>query len=206
MILQDYYWFYKSVIPKRICDQIIRYGNDQREHTALIGDNTNKSHTDIELVKKKRNSHIAWLNDPWIYREIQPYVEDANVRANWNFDIDYAETIQFTKYKHDQYYDWHCDGWYHTYNKPEDPAMHGKIRKVSMIVSLSEPTDYEGGQLEFDPRNADHDTGRNILECKEIRPKGSVVVFPSFVWHRVKPVTQGLRYSLVVWNIGYPFK
>jgi len=206
MILQDYYWFYKSVIPQRTCDHIIRYGNSQREHTALIGDNRNESQTNMEQVKRKRNSHIAWLNDPWIYREIQPYLEEANVKAKWNFDIDYSETIQFTKYKHNQYYDWHCDGWHHTYNRPDDPALHGKIRKISMIVSLSEPTDYEGGQLEFDPRNADHDTGRNILECKEIRPKGSVVVFPSFVWHRVKPVTQGLRYSLVIWNIGYPFK
>ena len=84
--------------------------------------------------------------------------------------------------------------------------MHGKIRKISMIVSLSEPTDYEGGQLEFDPINEDHDSGRNVLECQEIKPRGSVVVFPSFVWHRVKPVTKGTRYSLVIWNIGYPFK
>jgi len=42
--------------------------------------------------------------------------------------------------------------------------------------------------------------------CKEIKPKGSVVVFPSFVWHRVKPVTAGTRYSLVIWNLGWPFR
>ena len=47
---------------------------------------------------------------------------------------------------------------------------------------------------------------KGIYECKEIRPRGSIVVFPSFVWHRVKPVTSGTRYSLVIWNLGYPWR
>jgi predicted 2-oxoglutarate/Fe(II)-dependent dioxygenase YbiX len=42
--------------------------------------------------------------------------------------------------------------------------------------------------------------------CKEILPKGSIVVFPSHVWHRVKPITSGERKSLVIWNLGKPFK
>ena len=46
----------------------------------------------------------------------------------------------------------------------------------------------------------------NKVTVKEFLPKGSVIVFPSFVWHRVKPVTKGVRYSLVAWSIGYPFK
>ena len=47
---------------------------------------------------------------------------------------------------------------------------------------------------------------KHRIQCKEILPKGSIIVFPSFLWHRVKPVTKGVRYSLVVWNLGYPFK
>jgi predicted 2-oxoglutarate/Fe(II)-dependent dioxygenase YbiX len=47
---------------------------------------------------------------------------------------------------------------------------------------------------------------KHLVQCKEILPKGSIIIFPSFVWHRVKPVTKGARYSLVVWNLGYPFK
>jgi len=50
------------------------------------------------------------------------------------------------------------------------------------------------------------DEDKHVLNVKEILPKGSIVVFPSFVWHRVQPVTKGTRYSLVVWNLGYPFK
>ena len=42
--------------------------------------------------------------------------------------------------------------------------------------------------------------------CTEIRPQGSVIVFPSFVWHRVTPVTKGTRYSLVLWTCGQPFR
>jgi PKHD-type hydroxylase len=47
---------------------------------------------------------------------------------------------------------------------------------------------------------------KSIRKCAEISQRGSIVVFPSHVWHRVKPVTKGIRYSLVIWNLGYPFK
>jgi PKHD-type hydroxylase len=47
---------------------------------------------------------------------------------------------------------------------------------------------------------------KHLKQAKEISPKGSIIVFPSFLWHRVKPVMQGTRYSLVLWNLGYPFK
>ena len=78
-----------------------------------------------------------------------------------------------------------------------------KIRKLSVTVSLTDPKEYKGGELEFDFRNQDKS---NIRTCTEILPKGSLVVFPSFVWHRVKPVTKGVRHSLVIWNLGYPFR
>ena len=69
-----------------------------------------------------------------------------------------------------------------------------------------DPKEYKGGELEFDLRNLDPDKKPNLRSCTEILPKGSLVVFPSFVWHRVKPVTKGERNSLVIWNLGYPFK
>ena len=80
-----------------------------------------------------------------------------------------------------------------------------------MTISLSDPNEYEGGNLEFDFRNyskPDNEKDRlsRIKECIEIRPKGSIVVFPSFVYHRVIPVTKGTRYSLVCWSVGDPFR
>ena len=119
---------------------------------------------------------------------------------------DYSESCQFTKYEKGQFYDWHCDSWdkpYVTQNQ-QDPS-NGKIRKLSVTVSLSDK-DYKGGELEFDFRNMDPDKKPNIKKCTEILPKGSLVVFPSFVWHRVCPVKKGSRYSLVIWNLGCSFR
>ena len=72
-------------------------------------------------------------------------------------------------------------------------------------MSLADGNEYEGGDLEFDLRNRG-DSQSVIQTSKEARVKGSVIVFPSFVWHRVAPVTKGTRYSLVIWNLGFPFK
>ena len=147
------------------------------------------------------------MNDRWIYKEIQPYVHQTNAQAGWNFDWDFSESCQFTKYEKGQFYDWHCDSWNRPYTRDNPNAPdHGKIRKLSVTVTLSDPKDYKGGELEFDFRNLDPDKPRKPVKCKEILPKGSLVVFPSFVWHRVCPVKKGSRYSLVIWNLGWPFK
>ena len=206
MNLEYYYWYFKSAIPPKICDDIIEYGKSQQEQIALTGehDPEKDSEQNIKDISKKRKSNIVWMDDPWIYKEIQPYVNTANINAGWNFQWDRSESCQFTKYKLNQFYDWHCDSWVKPYDKPESPD-HGKIRKLSVTVSLSDDTDYEGGDFEFDFRNTDSGSNQPRL-CKEIRPKGSVVVFPSFVWHRVKPVTSGTRYSLVIWNLGKPWR
>jgi len=159
----------------------------------------------IKDLKKKRDSNVVWISDRWVYKEIQPYVHQANANAGWNFDWDYSESCQFTKYKKGQYYDWHCDSWDQPYNVPNTPS-YGKIRKLSVTVTLSDPKNYKGGELEFDFRNKDVGKKNNIHKCTEILPKGSLVVFPSFVWHRVCPVKSGERNSLVIWNLGWPYK
>ena len=67
------------------------------------------------------------------------------------------------------------------------------IRKLSVTVSLEDGDNYEGGNLEFDLRNRE-DSQSVILSAEQARAKGSIIVFPSFVWHRVAPVTKGTRY------------
>ena len=213
MNLSNYYWYFKSAIPPKICDDIIKYGLSHQEDLAItggLGSNRDlkkqplKEEEVIDL-KKKRNSNIVWLNDKWIYKEIHPYVHEANKLAGWNFDWDFSESCQFTKYKLNQFYDWHCDSWETPYANADNKDTNGKIRKLSVTCSLSDPKDYEGGELEFDFRNMDPDKP-TIRKCAEISQRGSIVVFPSHVWHRVKPVTKGTRYSLVIWNLGYPFR
>jgi PKHD-type hydroxylase len=212
MNLQNYYFYFQKALTPRFCDELVKYGIAQQEQLALTGAQTDKikkdenlSKEDLKDLKKKRDSNIAWVSDLWIYKEIQPYIHEANRLAGWNFDWDYSEACQFTKYKLNQFYDWHCDSWETPYNEPIDLNKHGKIRKLSVTCSLSDPKDYKGGELEFDFRNLSPDKP-TVRKCAEISERGSIVVFPSHVWHRVKPVTKGTRYSLVIWNLGYPFK
>jgi len=214
MNLANYFWYFQSAVPPRICDMIIQYGKAEKKNELLavtggLGRDRNfkeqpLNKKEIKDLKKKRYSNIIWMNDHWIYREIHPYIHKANKNADWNFTWDWSESCQFTKYKKGQYYDWHCDSWEKPY--AHEGVTKGKIRKLSVTVTLSDPKEYKGGELEFDFRQHDAEKRRKSRVCKEILPQGSLVVFPSFVWHRVKPVTKGVRYSLVLWNLGYPFK
>ena len=207
MNLQNYYWYYTKAVPDRICDAIVKYGLQIKEQMAVTGGfGNNKLNRDqIKDLKKKRDSNIVWIGENWVYKELHPFIRQANVNAGWNFQWDWSESCQFTKYSKGQYYDWHCDSWERPYNQP-NTMSHGRMRKLSVTLSLSDEKDYKGGELEFDFRNLDPDKKRNTVICKEIRPKGSLVVFPSFVWHRVCPVKKGSRYSLVVWSLGRPFR
>jgi len=209
MNLKEYYWYFKSALPKSFCEEVIKYALNKQEQLALIGKTQeilekkgSLDKKEINNLKKQRNSNIVWLNEKWIYKEITPFIHLANKNAGWNFEWDWSETCQFTKYKKGQFYDWHSDSWEKPYDCPNDLNLHGKIRKLSVTCSLSDPSTYKGGELEFDFRN---DVKNKIRVCKEILPQGSIVVFPSHVWHRVKPVLKGTRYSLVVWNCGKPF-
>ena len=105
MNLVNYYWYFQSVIPSRICDDIVRYGKSIQDQMAVTGGYGNKklNQKEIKDLKKKRDSNIVWMNDRWIYKEIQPYVHSANTNAGWNFEWDYSESCQFTKYEKGQY-------------------------------------------------------------------------------------------------------
>jgi len=201
MLLEHNYWFFESVIPPKICDDIIKFALDKKETRGVIGGYENKKDKEgLFNLKQKRNCNIVWLNEPWIYEEIMPYANIANINSGWDFQIDYPEPMQFTKYKKGQFYDWHCDALIKS--EPE-------IRKLSMTCQLTDQSEYKGGELEFDFRTYNpvkRDESRHVVTEKRALSKGSIIVFPSFVWHRVKPVHKGTRYSLVVWCRGKKFK
>jgi PKHD-type hydroxylase len=207
MNLKHHYWYFTSVLSHKFCDQIIEQGKKNKDEFARIGflKDKNLSKDQIKEIKKKRDSNVTWMNDPWIYREILPYVHAANKNAGWNFNFDFSESCQFTKYSQGQYYGWHCDSWIEPY-KNENINLNNKIRKLSVTCSLSDYSEYTGGELEFNFNDPEKKKKQNIKKCVEILPKGSICVFPSFVWHRVCPVKKGTRYSLVIWNLGESFK
>jgi predicted 2-oxoglutarate/Fe(II)-dependent dioxygenase YbiX len=174
-----------------------------------------------------RDSNITWLSEQWMYDLVYPYINTANVAAGWNWNYEISEPFQFTKYDNDQFYGWHNDG---KSDSPYERYIHGvtsvplhktrgipsgytrnqkfvgKIRKISMTINLCEPGEYEGGNLKFDfgPHRGGDEKRYHV--CEEIRPRGSIIIFPSFVHHCVTPVTRGTRYSLVLWTLGEPWK
>ena len=209
MNISNHFWYFKSALTPKFCNEVIAYANQKEQVMGRIGNYTNEKldKEEVKNLKRKRNSDLVWLNDNWIYKEIHPYIHLANKNAGWNFQWDRSESCQFTKYKHNQYYDWHVDSWDKPYKTKG--LDNGKIRKLSMTCQLTDGSEYTGGELEFDYRNYEpnmRDELKHKVQCKEILPKGSIIVFPSFVWHRVKPVTSGTRYSLVSWHIGDPFQ
>jgi len=200
--LENNFWYFKSALSSKFCDEVVKYALSKPEMMGITGirDKKNLSKKEIWEIKRKRNSDVIWLDDPWIMKEIQPFVHIANVNAGWNFKWDYSESCQFTKYKINQFYDWHIDTF-----KPQN----NRQRKISMTCQLTDGSEYEGGELQFDFRDYSpnlRDESNHLVTVKEILPKGTIVVFPSFLWHRVQPVTKGTRYSLVMWNLGEAFK
>lgn len=208
----NYFWIFKEGLPKRICDDIIKYGDlkKEEERLGIIGDIGDRDITKKPLTKKElkklyelRKSNIVWMEDRWIYQEVHPFIHAANKQAGWNYQWDWSETSQYTIYNKGGYYDWHCDSWPAPYKG--EGEQKGKIRKLSVTVCLSDASEFEGGDLEFDYRNVHPKKPKPIIKASDLT-KGSIVVFPSWVWHRVTPVTKGIRKSLVVWSCGWPFK
>ena len=199
MIYKQAYWYFSSVLTPRFCNELINYANHHKKQIGLTGsyEKENLTKKDIKNLQKKRKSNLVWLDDAWIYKEIIPYVQLANKTAKWNFSLKGAEACQFTEYNQGEYYDWHHDQF------TDEKEI---TRKLSVTCNLSKPEDYEGGELEFGLFNPNAKRKYNFLKCEEIKPQGSIVVFPSFLWHRVTPVTKGKRNSLVIWSQGDRFK
>ena len=201
---------------------------DGKQKQAIENAEPMQDKTWEEMKNKKvyvRDSEVAWLDEKWIYDLILPYIQKANKIAGWNYDIEDAENFQFTKYYPGGFYGWHIDsatdkssvykryipGISPTNEKGEmlkgytkNTNLIGNVRKISMTLNLNVPGEYEGGNLKFD--FGPHNTEKRYHECVEIRPQGSMIVFPSFVYHQVTPVTKGTRYSLVLWTLGKPFR
>tara|TARA_R110000823_G_scaffold215857_1_gene345430 strand:+ start:210 stop:821 length:612 start_codon:yes stop_codon:yes gene_type:complete len=203
MILKNYYYFFIKGIPDKTCDAIIKkFYSKKLDKGTIKGGSI-----------KVRNSDVMFSDDPELYDIINPFIHQANKEAGWNFQWDFTESFQFTKYKLNQYYNWHQDSSPECY--PDDHRYvnyRGKYRKLSAVVALSDDSEYKGGEFQMDFRDKtmkdkkEIKDVRRIVTIKELRQKGTVIVFPSFMWHRVKPVISGTRYSLVSWSLGAPFK
>ena len=165
-----------------------------------------------------RNSDIFWFNDLQLQSTLRSAVDIANYECGWQYDIVDSEQLQFTKYDgaKKQHYSWHTDGQGDHLHVRKSMQFHqpkhvnldytpqsnllGTVRKISLSAILND--DYEGGELLFR-------TIEEHAKLKEYKVKanaGDIIVFPSFINHKVAPVTKGIRYSVVAWYGGPPFK
>lgn len=206
MINRYNYWYFEKAISDENCKKIIDFAKKKNsKKIATIGNLENlksKKSKKFKELKKTRHSDVVWLDEKFIYDLIVPYVQTANRNSGWNYDFNRWESAQFTIYGKNQYYHWHAD----TTPEPsvEENNNKGTLRKLSMSLQLSDEKEYSGGNLQFDLR--DIKNKRGVITDKRLRQKGTLVVFPSYVWHRVTPVTKGTRYSLVMWFRGLPWK
>ena len=175
-------WFHGAFNDAEL-DAIIRIGESLKVDQARIsGDLVNSDY---------RDSQTSWLfpNEMtgWIFERLTGAILQTN--AQWfRFDLTgLYQGLQFTKYEAPtQHYTWH-----------QDSGPTCGIRKLSMSLQLSDPDDYEGGDLEF---------MIGAEPGKFERKRGLMAFFPSWTLHRVTPVTKGTRYSLVAWVSGPPFR
>ena len=185
------FWYSRdNRLSAGVCDEIIAEG--KRLNILAAGTNKGGVSEATKLDRSIRRSEAAFFplgNELEVL--LKEYVDKAN-RAAWNFRMAGHEPIQFGMYKRKGFYNWHRDTFY----KPNMP-----IRKLSVTVNLSDPKDYSGGNLLI--KNI-QDSELDMLML-ELRKRGTVIVFPSFLQHRVSEVQGGTRYSLVQWLHGPDF-
>lgn len=220
MNLRYYFWQFEGALSKKICNKLFKKALSKKKIkgvTSGFAQNPNIINAQEEL-KKKRDSHVRWLNDQWYYDILHPYVRAANRNAGWNFEWDWSEPCQVASYKKGQFYGWHRDSFILS---PDDKAtddqknntMRGKIRKITSVLQLTDPKKYEGGDVRLAPLDSEmekmDETSGGLFKPNLFtipKTQGTIFCFPSFVWHRAQPVTKGIRYSVNTWHLGLPFK
>ena len=172
------------------CQRIINISKNTYPDDAGVGGGEGKG----VVEKKIRDAELypVHLNqeNAWIFEHLGKIISGANTH---HFDYDLAgitHSLQLLHYRHKPdeetsgHYNWHIDS---------GPG-HSAMRKISMSVQLSDPKYYQGGELEV------FDHGGPVVAAKE---QGSVHLFPSYMPHKVHPMTSGERWSLVIWVHGY---
>lgn len=182
-----YAWWEGAFTDEEI-DRIVAIGNNQ-----ILQDS--KLDNGEVLTDNNRRSTNAWLyptdDTKWVYEKLCGLMNHVN-QQYFNYDITLQEPFQFASYDstRQEFYGKHLDT---TFSRPSSAAS----RKLSMVLQLTDPDAYEGGELA-------------LYQCAEPtlvpKKKGMLVMFPSFIMHEVTPVTKGTRYSLVSWCHGPLFK
>jgi PKHD-type hydroxylase len=180
----DYVW-YRNLFNEEEVKQIKGLWDD----TKCIDAKVNKTGEELDKddLRKSKIMFIKPGEFDWVYTKLS----EASLQANTNrfkFDVlGFQTELQLASYGLNDFFEWHMDFG----------AGDISNRKLSITVQLSDPDEYEGGELQFM-------INQNIFTAP--KDKGTAIVFPSFALHRVQPVTKGNRMSIVGWIAGPPYK
>lgn len=148
--------------------------------------------SDHKVNPNIRRSKVYWIPKNKKFADVYSTLFNMALHANvvfFNFNIESLENrIQYTVYEDSMsgHYGWHMD-----------IGSHISRRKLSVVVQLSDPSEYEGGELQIQTDS--------VSPVTVEKDKGTVIIFPSYLLHRVTPVTKGTRRTLVLWIDGPPF-
>jgi PKHD-type hydroxylase len=181
--------YFKSYFSKEQCEKIINDSLIIPSQDALVGTNDSAS-TNYE----SRRSKIRFINsEDWRFSELFTNLWKMAIQANndfFNIHITKLDFVQLAEY--DSSYKGEYKAHHDVFWLNNDPFYH---RKISCVIQLSDPNEYEGGDLEL------IDTS-TFPEKEEMRQQGTVIFFPSFFMHRATPVLSGTRYSIAAWFEG----
>lgn len=206
-----WYWGYPGALwPEQTMR--LREICDQHQEVVATTEGSTAENPDTLI----RNNKVAWIDNEEVYDFARGFVHNANKSAGWNMNITAIEPAQYTIYYGDNnnHYSWHTDTIINDQAlKQKEGILAGTIRKISCIIQLSDPNEYEGGdfQLLSGVSREYLEKGKDVFDVEPIKldeslkDKGSALVFPSFTYHRVLPVTKGIRRSLVFWFRGPPW-
>ena len=190
------FYLFPRIIKPEVCNKIVKDFMAEDLKPALVGvaprDNPSIRKTSVYFIPTKLSSkanEIAWH-----------FLKEAN-KQMFDYDLTYFQSVQFSEYSVGGFYDWHID--VASKNKPN------KTRKLSLSLMLTDPDTFEGGELQF------YNGGRPFAEQgdengkqvkNDLKAQGTIVVFDSRDFHRVTPMVDGTRHSIVCWATGAAFR
>ena len=176
---------YQNFLSADECDQLIGYSEEQGLWNSAIGGK--KPAYDLYIRNSEERQIGNTSEHAWLFDRMQDVINQVN--QDYKFILSHGNPFRILKYKVGGHY-----------NRHEDLGVGPtSTRKISLAIQLSNPEDYDGGDLEFT-----YEASKEAQENR--RNRGAAIIFPSFLAHKVTIVTRGVRWSMVSWVQGPPFR
>lgn len=183
-------------LPMDLCNAIRNQYGPVEKHEASVKYWDGVKIAEQKVNPERRSTKISWVKETeWVAGMIGYYIDKINDN-HFGYDLSggiSGNSYQYTVYHEGDFYDWHNDETRNLYKMYMDDR-HGVVRKLSFSLQLSDPSEYDGGELVF----MDEDDN----EISQPKTAGTLVVFDSRQFHKVYPVTRGIRHALVGWYMG----